>query len=145
MRLQDVVDFCEGKLAPAQFEQILMTPDAEELFADSPPIPPYTPPHARGMVYFYLIEQDYKNTACLLDIQSCLTQFLREKGVEVVPGPQAGALYNGKDTIACRVNYKTSCFSIAHENMRNAYGESKPYVSRGSIPPLHVYPGTGRH
>ena len=83
MEIQDIVDFCEGRLAAAVFEKKLMAPEAEAVFEDSPPIPPYTQSHGRGMVYYYLIEQNYKDVTSLLNAQDCLTRFLKKKGISV--------------------------------------------------------------
>lgn len=92
MKVQDIIDFCEGSLLPDAFHAELMKPDAEKLFEDSPPIPPYA--KSSGMVYYYLIEQDYNNIGNLLNVQNCLVQFLQKKGVSVSPSEDFDKLYN---------------------------------------------------
>ena len=94
MQLQDIVDFCEGRLNGEEFGKALLEPGTEALFEDSPPIPPYTQSHAHGMVYYYLIEQDYKNIDNLLDIQDCLSQLLQKKGIGVARGNQMDKLHS---------------------------------------------------
>jgi len=94
MQLQDIIDFCEGRLNGEAFEKALLKPGAESLFEDSPPIPPYTKSHAHGMVYYYLIEQDYKDVGNLLNVQDCLVQFLQKKGIEVVRDNQIDKVHS---------------------------------------------------
>lgn len=92
MQLQDLVDFCEGRLSAEVLYQALLGPDAEALFADAPSIPPYA--QGQGMVYYFLIEQDFTRPGDLLNVQSCLIEFLRHKGLAVTPSHGAERLYN---------------------------------------------------
>ena len=94
MQMQDVIDFCEGRLSADKFYAELIGPEAESLFENSPPIPPYTKSHEHGMLYYYLIEQNYKNIGDLLDVQACLVQFLQKKEIPVTPSKEIDRLHS---------------------------------------------------
>lgn len=94
MRIQDIIDFCEGKLSAGKFCNALMEPEAEKLFENSPPIPPYTQSHGHGMLYYYLIERNFDNVGDLLNVQDCLVQFLQKSGFAVTPSKDINTLHS---------------------------------------------------
>ena len=93
MQMQDIIDFCEGRLPADTFYAALVEPEAEKLFADSPPIPPYTQSHGFGMLYYYLIEQNYKDIGAIVNVQDCLVQFLEKKGISVHPSKETARFH----------------------------------------------------
>lgn len=92
VELQDIIDFCEGRLSPDHFYTLVQKSDAEVLFDDAPSIPPYT--QSRGMLHYYLIEQNYQKIEAVLNVQDCLTRFLEEKNIKIKPEKDTMELFD---------------------------------------------------
>jgi hypothetical protein len=75
-----IVDFVEGRISPAEFEQPLYhDPAIENALNDDPALKPGT--YVGSSTYLFVIEQDFKCPGGVLSVHGALSEFLDRKGV----------------------------------------------------------------